>query len=59
MLFSNFIFGFLRFRGAAWVSLSYGVAGWWSIGTVVYLATRNDTNLPKSSPITTGKPTYV
>lgn len=49
----------IRFTGGAWVDLSYGTAGNWAIGTVVYLATRNDTSQPNSSPITTGKPTYV
>lgn len=55
-VFFNFSF---RFTGGDWVNLSYGSAGRWSIGTVVYLATRNDTSQPNSSPITTGKPTYV
>lgn len=48
----------LRFTGGDWVTLSYGSPGSWSIGTVVYLAKRNDTNLPNTSPVTTGKPTY-
>lgn len=47
-----------RFTGGAWVTLSYGSPGSWSIGTVVYLARRNDTSQPNTSPITTGKPTY-
>lgn len=53
------LFFVIRFTGNAWVDLSYGTAGNWAIGTVVYLAKRNDTSQPNSSPITTGKPTYV
>ena len=49
---------YLRFTGSAWVTLSYGSPGSWSIGTVVYLAKRNDTRQPNSSPLTTGKPVY-
>ncbi|XP_052678609.1 integrin beta-like protein D isoform X2 [Crassostrea angulata] len=48
----------VEFTGGDWVTLSYGSPGSWSIGTVVYLAKRNDTNLPNTSPVTTGKPTY-
>ena len=40
------------------MTLSYGSPGSWSIGTVVYLAKRNDTLQPNTSPLTTGKPVY-
>nr|XP_034306335.1 integrin beta-like protein A isoform X3 [Crassostrea gigas] len=49
----------VEFTGSDWMNLSYGSPGRWSIGTVVNLATRNDTNKPNLSPITTGKPIYV
>ncbi|XP_062620888.1 uncharacterized protein LOC134282496 [Saccostrea cucullata] len=48
----------VEFKGGDWVVLSFGSPGSWSIGTVVYLAKRNDTHQPNISPVTTGKPTY-
>ncbi|XP_061186326.1 integrin beta-like protein A [Saccostrea echinata] len=49
----------IEFSGGDWVSLDYGSPGSWTIGTVVYLAKRSDTQRPNSSPVTTGKPTYI
>nr|XP_022296130.1 integrin beta-like protein C isoform X1 [Crassostrea virginica] len=48
----------VEFTGSAWVTLSHGSPGSWSIGSVVYLGERNDTKQPNISPITTGKPVY-
>ncbi|XP_052678613.1 integrin beta-like protein A [Crassostrea angulata] len=49
----------VELTGRDWMNMSYGSPGKWSIGTVVNLSTRNDTNKPNISPITTGKPIYV
>ncbi|XP_065938381.1 uncharacterized protein [Magallana gigas] len=49
----------VEFTGGAWVSLDFGSAGSWSVGTVVYLANRSDTHTKNRSPVTTGKPMYT
>lgn len=49
----------VEFTGGDWVSLNYGSAGSWSVGTVVYLADRSDTHTKNRSPVTTGKPMYT
>ncbi|XP_056015732.1 integrin beta-like protein A [Ostrea edulis] len=49
----------VEFTGGDWVALDYGTAGSWSIGTVVYLEERSDTQQPNTSPVTTGKPLYT
>ncbi|XP_052678612.1 integrin beta-like protein A [Crassostrea angulata] len=49
----------VEFTGGAWVSLDFGSAGSWSVGTVVYLANRSDTHTKNKSPVTTGKPMYT
>ena len=50
---------YIRFTGGAWVTLDFGSAGSWSVGTVVYLANRSDTHQLNRSPVTTGKPMYT
>nr|XP_019918640.2 integrin beta-like protein A isoform X1 [Crassostrea gigas] len=49
----------VEFTGGNWVSLNFGRAGSWSVGTVVYLANRSDTHNKNRSPVTTGKPMYT
>nr|XP_022297347.1 sushi, von Willebrand factor type A, EGF and pentraxin domain-containing protein 1-like [Crassostrea virginica] len=49
----------VEFTGSAWVSLDFGSSGSWSVGTVVYLASRSDTHQLNRSPVTTGKPMYT
>nr|XP_022331733.1 integrin beta-like protein D [Crassostrea virginica] len=49
----------VEFASCCWINLDYGSPSSWSIRTTVNLATRNDTNQPNSSPVTTGKPMYT